>query len=251
MPTGPRKVGRYTLDPEPLKKGGMGQVYRAVRDDGLVVAFKEVLAKFEGGSPVTERFRREVEALRRLPHHPHVIRYVDANADAAHPYLVMEFLAEGEDLSAYRASERLPFEDAAKLVAQAADGLQHLVTHDLVHRDITPRNLFWVPDGAAGVVKVIDLGLARLCRPGDDSFTHTGDRFGTPGYMAPEQWSDFKRTDVRADLFGLSATFYYLLTRTHPPRDLSAVCDFDQLNLPGLRGPAGGGSLVPPQGTAP
>jgi len=229
----PRTVGPFTLI-ELLSRGGMGQVFRGVDGDGRVVALKEVQPKFARNLVIVERFRREVQALSELPPHPNVVEFVAADAAGERPYLVMEYLANGTDLTGYKPGGCLPFAEAASIIAQAASGLQHLCDHGLVHRDIKPSNLFWVPDGTpTGVVKVIDLGVVRLRSAG--ALTGSFSALGTPAYMAPEQWVDAKRADVRADLFGLAATLAYLLTRRPPFPDPSAGYDFDRLKLPNLR----------------
>ena len=132
----------------------------------------------------------------------------------------MEYV-EGVDLKALVVVRRvqnvgpLSVAAACEVVRQAAAGLQYACEKGLVHRDIKPANLML---SRSGVVKILDLGLAKLrsdCRPADDhsdTLTQAGATIGTVDYMAPEQWEDPGKVDIRADMYGLGCTLYYLLT---------------------------------------
>src|SRR5262249_56400123 len=120
-------------------------------------------------------------------------------------------LLEGTDLSRLRAERGpLPVADACELVRQAALGLQCAHEHGTVHRDVKPGNLILT---SAGVVKVIDLGLARVREglPGGSKISTGRYVMGTPEYLAPEQW-DRTAVDHRADLYALGCVLYELLT---------------------------------------
>ena len=101
--------------------------------------------------------------------------------------------------------------DACELARQAAAGLQYVHEHGLVHRDIKPSNLMLTPRGE---IKILDLGLARLHheRAGSDEMTGTGQTMGTADYMAPEQASDSRGSDIRADIYSLGCTLFKLLS---------------------------------------
>jgi DNA-binding beta-propeller fold protein YncE len=151
-------------------------------------------------------------ALGRLDH-PNLVRAFDAGAEGSYLFLVMELLT-GRDLN-HLLQERgpLPPAEAAELIRQAALGLHCAHEAGLVHRDVKPSNLFVT---AAGVVKVIDLGLARVTDP-DQAGQRLSSKIvlGTPDYLAPEQW---QRGDVdrRADLYSLGCTLVHLLTGKPP-----------------------------------
>ena len=107
----------------------------------------------------------------------------------------------------------LPLADACELARQAALGLQAVHEKGLVHRDIKPSNLMLTPDG---VVKVLDLGLARLVEDAADSLTPPGAFGGTADYLAPEQASDLRAATIRSDLYSLGCTLYCLLAGRPP-----------------------------------
>jgi serine/threonine-protein kinase len=210
-------LGPYVLL-ERLGQGGMGQVYKARHAlmDRLV-ALKVLRAELLLDNPLAlDRFRREIQAAGKLTH-PNVVLAHDANEIGQTFFLVMEYVA-GEDL-ARLLNQRgpLPPAEAADYIRQAALGLQHAHEHGLVHRDIKPSNLIRAADG--GVVKILDLGLARL-HAGDQgqagALTHEGSIMGTPDYIAPEQASDSRTADIRADIYSLGCTLYHLLTGQPP-----------------------------------
>ncbi|HBT77935.1 MAG TPA: hypothetical protein DEB39_13655 [Planctomycetaceae bacterium] len=115
---------------------------------------------------------------------------------------------------------RMPLGAACEVVRQAAEGLAHVHQFGLVHRDIKPANLMIERDG---IVKILDLGLGKFSvgnlgiEQGDDvSLTKIGTMMGTTDYMAPEQWEDSGMVDIRADIYGLGCTFYFMLTNSLP-----------------------------------
>jgi serine/threonine protein kinase/WD40 repeat protein len=214
----PLVVGPYQLLAR-LGEGGMGQVFKARHSRlGRVVALKLISPQHLGDHDAARRFRREVRSLSRLDH-PNIVRAIDADEDDGRLYLVME-LVEGTDLSR-RVKEKgaLPIGLACDCIRQAALALQHASEQGMVHRDIKPSNLLL---GADGTIKVLDLGLARRgeADTGDSSsstsLTDTGMTVGTPDYVAPEQITDSKCPDIRADLYSLGCTFYHLLTGRPP-----------------------------------
>ncbi|MBI5759604.1 MAG: serine/threonine protein kinase, partial [Planctomycetales bacterium] len=192
-----------------IGSGGMGKVFRARhRLLGRIVAIK-----VPNESETVARFRREMECIGTLDH-PNITNAYDANLEDI-PYLVMEFV-DGLDLrQLVETLGRLSVPDACELIRQAAVGLQHALEHKLVHRDIKPSNLLL---STAGVVKILDLGLARLENPAESQREDlTGNNFlGTAQYMAPEQALDSSAVDIRSDLYSLGCTLFYLLTGEPP-----------------------------------
>lgn len=211
----PFRLGKYELT-EMLGRGGMGVVYRAVHTNlNRLVAVKVILPEFADHPRAVARFRREVRVLGELVH-TNIVTATDADAADGHHFLVME-LVEGEDLeSLVRRSGPLPVGVACEVVRQAAVGLQHIHEKGRVHRDLKPSNLML---SSAGVVKILDLGLAAL-RVGEgaagEDLTGHQQVMGTADYMAPEQWADIRAVDIRVDVYALGCTLHKLLTGRVP-----------------------------------
>jgi response regulator RpfG family c-di-GMP phosphodiesterase len=211
-------LGNYRVL-EKVGAGGMGVVFRAehlrLRQP---VAVKALYLAGERNRRALDRFFHEVRAVTRLKH-PHIVAAVDAGEQPGAgpggspvPYLVMEYVA-GRNLEDRVAEDGpLPVEQACLVAHQIADALTEAHRHDLVHRDIKPGNVILTPDGTA---KLLDFGVARLPSP-DDRLTRDGARLGTIGYMAPEQVRNARAVDARADVFGLGATLFYMLTGRDP-----------------------------------
>lgn len=211
------QLGSYRLL-QRLGGGGMGEVFRACH----VLLKKEVALKVlsqrltcQAGA--AERFRREMLAAGRLEHE-NLVRASDAGAAGDVLFLVME-LIDGEDLAKVTQRCRVwPIAEACEAIRQAAVGLQHAHERSLVHRDIKPSNLMLTRTGA---IKVLDLGLARLCADegaaaATDSLTGSGRMMGSPNFVAPEQILDSHSADIRADLYSLGCTLFHLLLGEAP-----------------------------------
>jgi WD40 repeat protein len=210
---------------EELGRGGMGIVYKArqTTSDRLValkVIRKERLANLEA----VRRFRREAQAAGRLAH-PNIVLVYDSDQAGDTHYLAMEYV---DGITLQRLVEQngpLPVAQACDYVRQIALGLQHAHEQALVHRDVKPANLMVANPsgpGSAGLVKVLDMGVARLYQLTDNqddllsTLTETGAMLGTPDYIAPEQLENAHAADIRADLYSLGCTFHFLLTGQVP-----------------------------------
>jgi serine/threonine protein kinase len=213
----PEMLGPYVVLEE-LGRGGMGRVFKARhRLLGRLAAVKVMHPWLAAESDAVARFRREIEAAARL-RHPNVALVYDAGEHAGALYFAMEY-APGRDLDRLLA-EHGPLTAAAACdcARQAALGLQHAHDHGLIHRDVKPSNLMV---GKAGLVKVLDLGVALLPPPdagGADAapLTRPGALMGTADYMAPEQADDPHQVDARADVYSLGCTLYHLLAGRPP-----------------------------------
>jgi response regulator RpfG family c-di-GMP phosphodiesterase len=199
--------------------GGMGVVFRAEHVKlRKPVAVKALFVDGEKNRRALDRFFNEVLAVTRLKH-PHIVAAVDAGEQpgagpngAPVPYLVMEYVA-GQNLEdGVMANGPMPVEKSCLIAHQVADALTEAHRQGLIHRDIKPGNVLIAPDGSA---KLLDFGVARLPTP-DDRLTKDGARLGTIGYMAPEQVRNARGVDARADVFGLGATLYFMLTGRDP-----------------------------------
>jgi serine/threonine protein kinase/WD40 repeat protein len=218
-----------------LGEGGMGSVYEAEhRVMQRAVALKVINSAFTSRPATVERFRREVRAAARLSH-PNIVTTYDAEDAGSTLFLVMEYV-EGASLGRL-VKERgpLPIAEACNYVRQAALGLQHAHERGMVHRDVKPDNLIRTPEGQ---VKVLDFGLAALRGESGGDLTEENTVMGTPDYMAPEQAEDARSADIRADVYSLGCTLYYLLTGSVPypaPTAMLKILAHREQPLPSIR----------------
>ncbi len=205
-----------------LGSGGMGVVYKAEHKVmGRTVALKVLNPAAVARPGAVERFRREVRLASRLSH-PNIVTAHDADEAGGLHFLVMEYV-DGVSLDKLVARKGpLPVAVACHYARQAALGLQHACEKGMVHRDIKPHNLMVTRQGQ---VKILDFGLARvaLAEAGGEAESPTAVQMtaddlvlGTPDFLAPEQARNSTRVDVRADLYSLGCTLYYLLTGRPP-----------------------------------
>ncbi|MGE3314011.1 MAG: serine/threonine protein kinase [Planctomycetaceae bacterium] len=213
-------LGKYKL----LKicgRGGMGVVFKAEqpsvnRPVAIKVLHKALLSK----PRAVARFQREMK-LAGLLNHPNIVTAYDADKLNDSYFLVMEYVA-GKSLKYYSQKHgRLPIAWSVECVRQAAIGLVHVHEVGLVHRDVKPSNILVVNDSftKSPRIKILDVGLSRFVSEGehvDAELTNAGQILGTMDYMAPEQVKDARSADIRADIFGLGATLYQLLTGSAP-----------------------------------
>ena len=213
-------VGQYLLM-TPLAQGGMAEIWLA-RQSGpkgfeRLVVIKRMIDALESDPEHVDMFITEARLAAQL-NHPHVIQVFDLGEDSTSLYLVMEYL-DGENLSVVRrlgVKHQLPLLDqhAVRMIAWAADGLHYAHTRvgvdgrplGIVHRDISPQNLFATFDGG---LKVLDFGVAKLASQN----TTSGKLKGKLGYMSPEQ-ARGEQVDARSDLFALGIVLFEQLTRT-------------------------------------
>jgi serine/threonine protein kinase/regulation of enolase protein 1 (concanavalin A-like superfamily) len=212
-------IGNY-LVLDKLGRGGMGVVFKARhRQTGCVGALKLLPPSFAREPGAVLRFRREVEAAGMLDH-PNLVAALDANDDRGVHYLVMEYV-EGHNLDHIVDTHGpMRVDQAVECVIQAACGLEAAHARGIIHRDIKPGNLML---DAAGTIRVLDLGLARIVdavnpfsKTEGNRLTQSGLYMGTIDYMAPEQAEDSHRVDHRVDIYSLGCTLYYLLTGQEP-----------------------------------
>ncbi|MBY0459880.1 MAG: serine/threonine protein kinase, partial [Gemmataceae bacterium] len=203
-------LGSYLILDQ-LGVGGMGQVYLAEHTHmRRLVALKVFPVHALDDVVARERFFREARAAGTLDH-PNIVRVFDLCQEGKILYLVMEYV-EGISLQALVAQGGpLEVEAACHYARQVAYGLRHAHEMGFVHRDVKPANLLI---DRAGVVKILDLGLVRSEADAAAMLTKQLDNkniLGTADYVAPEQAVDSSRVDVRADIYSLGATLYFLL----------------------------------------
>jgi len=228
-----RTVGHYQIESQ-LGAGGMGVVYRAVDTRlGRSVALKFVSEHLTHDREAINRLRAEARATSAL-NHPNICTIYDIGEADGHPFIVMELL-KGRSLRDWLDVGALKPSMLVDLGIELADALQAAHAEGIVHRDITPRNIFVTERGHA---KVLDFGLAKLTAAATDlaltmEATHrTGDglALGTVAYMSPEQASG-EPLDNRTDLFSTGVVLYESATGRHPfpgktaPVVLAAILD--------------------------
>lgn len=235
---GPEPLGDFRIIRE-IGRGGMGVVYEAVQLSlGRSVALKVLPFATALDARQLQRFKNEARAAAQL-HHPHVVPVYFVGCDRGVHYYAMQ-LIEGQNLASLldnvRRSKQKPadsetlretpfvtklgtqrsgpgrefFHSIARLIAQAAEGLEYAHGLGIIHRDVKPGNVLIDSEGH---VWVTDFGLAQFQT--DAALTQTGDLLGTMRYLSPEQASGQRRVlDQRTDVYSLGATLYEAVTLT-------------------------------------
>ena len=212
-------LGKYKL----LKfrgRGAMGIVFKALHPElDRTVAVKVLSSSLLGNERSVSRFLREIRSAAVL-NHPNIVVAYDADQVGSSYCLVMEYIS-GRSLKALSQEYgRLPVLWSCECARQAALALGHIHSRGLVHRDVKPSNLLVTarPPDHRLQVKLLDIGLARFVSEAeqDGGLTRDGQIVGTGDYMAPEQVAQARLADIRADIYGLGATLYQLLTGALP-----------------------------------
>lgn len=207
-------LGKYKLLRH-IGSGGMSMVYLAEHTLMHRQRAIKVLPKTRvNDSSYLARFHLEAQATASLDH-PNIVRCYDVDNDGDTHYIVMEFIAGKDIQTVVKEEGPLPLELACNYMAQAAEGLANAHASNLIHRDVKPANLLVDP---TGVVKILDLGLALFSDDEQASLTvaHNENVLGTADYLSPEQALNSHKVDLRADIYSLGCTLYYVLTG-HPP----------------------------------
>jgi eukaryotic-like serine/threonine-protein kinase len=192
--------------------GGMALVYlaRHVMIDRLSAI--KILRRDLGMDPShRERFLREARAVNRI-NHPNIVEITDLGESDGLVFLVMEYV-EGDSLLAALRRGRFPWTRAARIAAQVGSALAR--AHDLgvIHRDLKPENVLLTPRGGEDFAKLTDFGIAKILDA--PALTFSEQRFGTPGYIAPE-YVEGLPASPRGDLYALGVVLYEMLTGTMP-----------------------------------
>jgi serine/threonine-protein kinase len=220
--------GQYQMEAL-LGRGGMGAVYRARHILlGDRVAIKVLPPEVRTNAEWLRRFRREGQAARRF-RHPNAVTVYDLRTAADGTiYMVMEYV-EGHTLDhEIKTRGRLTAAEAFEILTPIMSVLDTAHAMGVVHRDLKPENIMIgkAPENGAPVVKLLDLGIAKMREiagdnGGNTALTMAGQVLGTPYYMSPEQWGEIPRDenpeiDGRADIYSLGLVFYEMITGRRP-----------------------------------
>jgi eukaryotic-like serine/threonine-protein kinase len=208
-----------------LGSGGMGEVWRA-RDNllGRDVAIKVVFPENVRDPDRMKRFAMEAKAASSLKH-PNILTIYEVGESEFGPYLVTEYV-EGDTVRTLLNDGALPLAKAVDVALQAAEGVASAHAVGIAHRDLKPENLMV---NREGIVKILDFGLAKLLRPGEEGAdaaqTAAGMIIGTAGYLSPEQLRGGKASE-RSDVFALGVVLYEMASGDNPFRRNNAVDTF-------------------------
>jgi serine/threonine protein kinase len=197
-----------------LGRGGMGTVYEGEHlRMQRPVAIKVINPDLVDQPQALMRFEEESKAVALL-NHENIARAYDAESFGKLQALIMEFV-RGQTLSEIlKARKRLSSMDACRCIRQAMLGLQHAFEKGLVHRDLKLQNLML--ERSSGKIKILDFGLAKTRERQGKELTGANKIMGTLEYMAPEQWRDCATADIRADIYSLGCSLYYLIAGVLP-----------------------------------
>lgn len=206
-------VGEYRIE-KIVGRGGMASVFRALdTSKQRTVALKVLKKRLSSSSKALARFDREFLALESL-NHPNIVRVLDKGEDGGINYFVMEYV-DGASLSRLLKHGKLTFNTKAQILLQVTAALDYAHKRGIVHRDVKPDNILIDRTGRA---KIADFGIAQMTRSGLplSSITVASSFMGTADYMAPEQRTDAKSVDHRADIFSFGVMLYEVFTGKLP-----------------------------------
>jgi serine/threonine protein kinase len=202
---------RYALG-DMIGQGGMGAVYRGTDTrSGKPVAIKQLKQELvtSTGDEAIERFRREVDALRRLDH-PNIIKLLGTAKRGADYYIIMEYADAGTLADILRNESPIPVERALQIALDLSDALTRAHRLNIIHRDLKPENVLFITDGT---LRLTDFGVARI---GDKTrVTQSGYIVGTGAYLSPEACRGLE-LDARADIWAFGVLLYEMMTRQLP-----------------------------------
>src|SRR5690554_1746129 len=212
------RLGPFVVE-ERIGRGGMGNVYRARRDDG---AFEQIVAikvvRRDLSPSMKARFLSERRILGRLSH-PGIAGILDGGVTQdSLPWLAMEFV-DGLPVTDYADQNRLTVPERLALFSKICDAVSYAHRNLVIHRDLKPSNILVDRNGE---VKLLDFGIARLLDDDERPQTQVGERLLTPEYAAPEQVTGDSPT-ITTDVYALGVLLYELLTGHRPYRLTSRI----------------------------
>ena len=223
----PSRLGPYRIVRK-VGRGGMGTVYMGVDDaSGQTAAVKLLAADMAQQADFRDRFKAEIETLRKL-NHPNIVQIFGFGEEDEHIFYAMEFVAGSSLEEQIGRGRAFPWRDVAQFGIAVARALRHAHDRGVIHRDIKPGNLLLTEEG---VLKLSDFGIARLF--GSGRLTGAGSVLGTAEFMAPEQ-ADGRPVDPRSDLYSLGGVLYVLLARRalYDARSVAEMLDKQRFENP-------------------
>jgi non-specific serine/threonine protein kinase/serine/threonine-protein kinase len=206
------RIGPYSIV-ELIGRGGMGDVYRARRDDGEFQ--REVAIKLVGGrlfAPEAERRFISERRILALLDHPNIVRMIDGGMAHGQRYLVMELVA-GEPMTEYCSQHAVPIAARLRLFQSVCSAIQYAHQNLIIHRDLKPSNILVTPEAQA---KVLDFGIAKLLEQSEEPDVATTVLHPmTLSCASPEQVRE-ERLTLATDIYSLGLLLYELLTGTNP-----------------------------------
>jgi len=194
-------------------QGAMAVVFKAKQLSlDRVVAIKVLPKRLSESREFVDRFYREGKAAARL-NHANIVQAYDVGESGGYHYFVMEFIDGKTVYDLLSEGKPMREKDAVQMLIQCAKALHHAHEQGLIHRDVKPKNLMLT---RGNDVKLADMGLAREVDDFATATAEAGRAYGTPYYISPEQIRGEINIDARADIYGLGATFYHMVTGRVP-----------------------------------
>ena len=201
-----------------IGEGGMGDVYLGEHTSiGRKVAIKALKPELSSNEEIRKRFKNEAKVMAKLQH-PNIVGLYDFHEDESGLYLIMEYV-EGVELAEKikSLSEPMDLDEAKKTMLLILKAFEYAHENGIVHRDVKPANVLI---SKAGIVKVLDFGIAKIVGNEQFNLTKDGSNVGTAYYMSPEQVQG-KVLDKRSDVYSLGVTFYEMLAGFCPYKSLT------------------------------
>ena len=231
------QLGKYQLVAE-IARGGMGIVYLSVAQGpggfSKLLVIKELKAELVDDQSFLDMFLEEARLAARL-NHPNIVQTYEVGQDDRRPYIVMDYL-DGVTLSRIirRKSPHFTRDHQLRIICEVLQGLHYAHTLrdfdgtelGIVHRDVTPQNVFVTFDGQA---KLVDFGIAKvrddLASSREHALTQTSTLLGSPLFMSPEQARASKSVDGRADIWSIGTVLYQMLAGRAPHADAETLTE--------------------------
>lgn len=196
-----------------LGQGAMAVVFKAKQLSlDRTVAIKVLPKRLSENKEFVDRFYMEGRAAARL-NHPHIVQAYDVGEAGGYHYFVMEYIDGKTVYDSLQEQKCMDEQAALRMILETAKALEHAHELGLIHRDVKPKNLMLTQDET---VKLADMGLAREINDYATATAEAGRAYGTPYYISPEQIRGEINIDARADIYGLGATFYHMVTGRVP-----------------------------------